>query len=105
LTQTLEQARELLERRLKELDQERDKVRRALQALGQDSNGSRPSRRRKAGTRADAALTFLKQHPGATPAELAKALRVKPNYAYRILHAMSKDDLVRKEGKGYVPVA
>src|SRR3954471_15610480 len=93
---TVDQARTLLERRLRELDDERRKVEAALVGLGKSAtrrgpgrprgSGGARRRRRRGGTRADQAVKLIKQNPGITVSELGKKMRLKaPNYLYRVL--------------------
>jgi hypothetical protein len=107
---TVDQARALLERRLKELDDERRQVQSALAGLGRKRGPGRPRgsgarrRRRRGGGRADQAVRLIRNNPGITVAELGKKMRLKaPNYLYRVLPDLEKDGRVRKKGKGYHP--
>jgi hypothetical protein len=107
---TVDQARALLERRLKELDNERRQVQSALTGLARGKRGpgrprgSRPRRRRRGGSRADQAVRIISQNPGIGVAELGKKMRLKaPNYLYRILPDLQKEGRVRKKGRGYHP--
>ena len=66
---TVDQARALLERRLKELDDERRKVQSALAGLGRRRGPGRPrgsgrQRRRRSGGRADQAVKIIGDNPG-----------------------------------------
>jgi hypothetical protein len=107
---TVDQARALLERRLKELDDERRKVEAALVGLGKSATrrgpgrprGSGTRRRRRGGTRADQAVKLISQNPGITVSELGKKMRLKaPNYLYRVLPDLEKDGTVKRRGNGY----
>ncbi len=106
---TVDQARALLERRLKELDDERRQVQSALTGLGRKRapgrpRGSRGRRRRRSGGRADQAVKLIGQNPGITVAELGKRMRLKaPNYLYRVLPDLEKEGRIRKKGRGYHP--
>jgi hypothetical protein len=123
---TLNQIRRDLEKRLKELEpmlQEHEHVRQALDALkGVGTRVHRPSRngaRRPAaaktstrtrrgrpqgsGARAQQALKLVHAHPGITIAEMAKKMKIAPNYLYRILPHLERDQKIKKEGKGYHP--
>jgi len=105
----LDEARSLLQNRLKELDSERERVQKALANLGGSGRGpgrprgSRGKRRRRTGTRADEALKLLSQSPGMRPSEIAEKMGIKPNYVYRLMNELQKEGLVRKRGKGYLP--
>jgi DNA-binding IscR family transcriptional regulator len=41
--------------------------------------------------------------PGITIPEIAQAIGIQQNYLYRVLPALQKDGLVRKEGRGWHP--
>lgn len=109
----LDQARSLIEERLSELDEERKRLERTLADLTHGRVGRRrPGRprgartRRRRGrrgrTRADQAVKIISENPGITAAEVAKRMRIKPNYVYRVMGELRKDGRVRKRGRGYV---
>jgi sugar-specific transcriptional regulator TrmB len=112
----LEQARSLIEDRIKELDDERRKLERSLS----DMTGGRVGRRRpgrpkgsttrrttgrkrgrRRATRADQAVKHVKANPGITASEIAKKMRIQPNYVYRVMGELQKQGRVKKKGKGY----
>jgi CRP-like cAMP-binding protein len=109
------QARQLLEERLRELDQERAEVQRALRGLGggrrragrprgtATTRGRRRGRRR--GTRADQAVKLVKDNPGISAGEVAKRLGIAPNYIYRVMGELQKERRIRKDGRGYHPAS
>ena len=110
----LDQARSLIEERLRELDEERKHLERTLADLTQGKagrrrpgrpRGSRTRRRRgrRGGTRADQAVKIVSENPGITASEIATRMRIKPNYVYRVMGELEKDGKVRKDGKGYYP--
>ena len=108
---TVDQARTLLERRLRELDEERRQVEAALAGLGKSTrrpgrargSGAR-RRRRRGGRRADQAVKIISENPGIGVAELGKKMKLKaPNYLYRVLPDLEKEGRVRKQGRGYHP--
>ena len=114
----VDKARKLLEQRRDELRAELNQIESALSGLGgsrrgpgrpRGSGSSRPAggrrRRRRGGTRAEHALTFIEANPGATAAEIATAMGIKPNYVYRVMAELEKDGRVRKDGKGYYALA
>jgi predicted Rossmann fold nucleotide-binding protein DprA/Smf involved in DNA uptake len=122
---TLTQLRNDLEKRLRELEplvQEHAHVRQALDALKgagarihrPAANGARPRRSAASstagtrrgrpsgsGARAQEALKLVRSHPGITIAELAKHMKIKPNYLYRVLPQLEKAGHIKKQGKGY----
>lgn len=57
------------------------------------------------GQRGDQALELVKQTPGITIREIAKAMGIQQNYLYRVLPALEQDGHVRREGKGWHPTA
>jgi hypothetical protein len=110
----LEEARSLVEKRLKELDNERARLERALADLTGGRVGRRrpgrprgsTTRRRRArrgGTRAEQAVKIVSAKPGATASEIAAQMKIKPNYLYRVMADLQKDGRVSKRGKGYHP--
>jgi DNA invertase Pin-like site-specific DNA recombinase len=108
----LDEARSLVERRLKELDQERARLERALADLtgGKVGRPGRPRgsgtkrrRRRRSNTRADQAVKVVESNPGVSASEIAKQLKIKPNYMYRVMGSLQKEGRVRKRGRGYHP--
>ena len=106
---TVDQAKALLERRLHELNEERRQVEAALAGLGKKARrgpgrprGSGGRRRRRGGTRADQAVKLIGENPGITVAELGKKMNLKaPNYLYRVLPDLEKEGRIKKQGKGY----
>jgi hypothetical protein len=122
----LDKARALIEERLKELDDERSRLERALADLkgtrrgpgrprgatsaggGKSSGGGRRGssapkrrRRRRGGTRAEQALKQVADNPGIRASEIATNMNIKPNYVYRVMSELQEDGRVRKEGRGY----
>jgi hypothetical protein len=111
----LDEARALVEKRLSELDQERRRLERALADLtggrvgrrrpgrprGATAGGRR--RRRRGGTRADQAVKLVKANPGITASEMARQMKIKPNYLYRVLGDLQKEGKVSKRGRKYHP--
>jgi sugar-specific transcriptional regulator TrmB len=121
-SKVLDEARDLVTKRLAELDEERKRLERALAELGgkaarkagrrpgrpkgstsAKSTGAKKGRRRKrrGGTRADQAVTLIKQNPGITASEIAKSMKIKPNYLYRVLSDLEKQKRVKKKGRTY----
>lgn len=121
-THVLDEARELVQKRLAELDDERKRLERALAELGgkvAGRTGRRPGRprgsgakaapsaprrrRRRKGTRADQAVALVEGNPGISASEIAKTMKIKPNYLYRVLGDMEKEGRVKKKGRQYFP--
>jgi sugar-specific transcriptional regulator TrmB len=122
-TNVLDEARELVERRLADLDEERRRLERALAELGGKvkrspgrprGSASRTStnaatgapkkrRRRRGGTRADQAVELITSQPGISASDVAKTMKIKPNYLYRVLGDLEKEGRVKKDGRQYYP--
>jgi hypothetical protein len=110
VSNTVDQARTLLERRLRELDEERRQVEAALAGLGTTARRG-PGRPRGAGrrrdrssTRADQAVRIIKQNPGITVSELGRKMKLNhPNYLYRVLPDLQKEGRIKRKGRGYHP--
>ena len=112
VSNTVDQARTLLERRLRELDDERKQVEAALAGLGRSARRGpgrpapedRPRRRRRGSTRADQAVRIIKQNPGITVSELGRKMKLNhPNYLYRVLPDLQKEGRIKRKGQGYHP--
>ncbi len=117
MASALDEAASLLKNRIRELDNERKKLERALANLtggrigrrgpgrppgsGRAKAAPRRRRRRRRGTRADQAVRLIKANPGITAAEVAKKMRIKPNYLYRVLGDLEKEGRVKKSGRSY----
>ncbi len=140
----LDEALNLVKKRLAELDEERQRLERALAELGGTVTSSvaprrpgrppgsgkrgpgrprktasaaapapasaststatpRRRRRRRGGTRADQAVALVEQNPGISASEIAKQMKIKPNYLYRVLGEMEKEGRVTKKGREYHP--
>jgi CRP-like cAMP-binding protein len=126
----LDQARDLVKKRLAELDDERKRLERALAELGgsvpqrpgrQKGSGRGPGRppkavsstastprkrrRRRGGTRADQAVKLVEQKPGISASEISQQLKIKPNYLYRVLGELEKEGQLTKKGREYHPAS
>lgn len=62
---------------------------------------SRPGRR--ASTRANQALELIRETPGITITGIAKAMKIQPNYLYRVLPRLASDGQVKRDGQGWHP--
>jgi hypothetical protein len=62
-----------------------------------------PGRPRGTGGRAQEVLALVHKHPGITLAEIAKRMKIQPNYLYRVFSHLEKDGSVTKRDKGYHP--
>ena len=118
----LDEARQLVENRLRDLDEERRRLERALAELGGKVTrrgpgrpkgstskgpgrpaGTRRRRKRRGGTRADQAVKLIEQQPGISASAVAKSMKIKPNYLYRVLGDLEKEGRVKKDGRQYYP--
>jgi predicted Rossmann fold nucleotide-binding protein DprA/Smf involved in DNA uptake len=127
----LDEALDLVKKRLAELDEERTRLERALTELGgtvtrrpgrpgrPPGSGRGPGRprktasaststaapkrrrRRRGGTRADQAVALVQSSPGISASEIAKTMKIKPNYLYRVLGELEKEGRVTKKGREY----
>lgn len=61
------------------------------------------STRRGGNTRAVQALDLVRKQPGATIPDLAKAMKIEPNYLYRVLPRLAAEGQVRRDGQGWHP--
>jgi sugar-specific transcriptional regulator TrmB len=120
-SKVLDEARDLVKKRLAELEDEKRRLERALADLGGGRKaGRRPGRpkgstslrkssrtkkdgrrRRRGGTRADQAVKLIKENPGITASDIAKTMKIKPNYLYRVLGDLEKEKRVTKKGRTY----
>jgi hypothetical protein len=128
----LDEALDLVKKRLAELDEERKRLERALAELGgtithrrgpgrprgsgrgpgrppkaasagATTGAPRKRRRRRGGTRADQAVKLVEDNPGISASDIAKSMKIKPNYLYRVLGELEKEGRVTKKGREYHP--
>lgn len=116
----VEDARHLIVARLQEIENEAGALKRALKALAgvepfkrqRRGSGSRSRaqagkpktrRKRKSGSRLDQAVAIIERQPGITASEIAKKMKIKPNYLYRVLGEAVKEGRVKKDGRSYSP--
>ena len=112
---TVNQAAKLIRDRIRDLDAERAQLERALASLtggreGRRGPGRPPGSRSRAGgrrrgrrrsTRADQTVRLVKANPGISASEIAKKMRIKPNYLYRVLAELEREGRVKKDGRAY----
>ncbi len=122
----LDEARDLVKKRLSELDDERKRSsallpswagrvtasaagrrpvakRRPGRPRGSGQAKRRPLAGRRKGTRADQAVALVRNKPGISASEIAKTMKIKPNYLYRVLGDLEKEKRVKKKGRQYYP--
>jgi CRP-like cAMP-binding protein len=123
-TNHLDVAREALERTVRELEDQLKQAEQALAALGgkvtrrgpgrprgsakkaaagAPAGAPRRRRKRRGGTRADQAVKLIQGQPGISASDVAKAMKIKPNYLYRVLGDLEKEGRVKKDGRQYYP--
>jgi predicted Rossmann fold nucleotide-binding protein DprA/Smf involved in DNA uptake len=128
-----DEARDALERSVRELREQLSQAEEALEKLGgkatRRSPGRSPGRRgpgrpkgstnkatggsttaaprkrrkRRGGTRADQAVNLIESQPGISASDVAKTMKIKPNYLYRVLGDLEKEGRVKKDGRQYYP--
>jgi len=123
-TNHLDVAREALERTVRELEDQLKQAEQALAALGgkvtrrgpgrprgsakkatagATKGAPRRRRKRRGGTRADQAVKLIEGQPGISASDVAKTMKIKPNYLYRVLGDLEKEGRVKKDGRQYYP--
>lgn len=125
-----DEARDALERSVRELREQLSAAEEALEKLGgkvtrrgpgrpgrrgpgrpkgstnKSSGGTtapRKRRKRRGGTRADQAVNLIESQPGISASDVAKTMKIKPNYLYRVLGDLEKEGRVKKDGRQYYP--
>ena len=66
-----------------------------------NGRAAEPRQRRGGNTRANQALELVREKPGITIPEIATAMKIEPNYLYRVLPRLASDGQVRRDGKGW----
>ncbi|MBV9415280.1 MAG: hypothetical protein JO363_09910 [Solirubrobacterales bacterium] len=61
------------------------------------------STRRGGNTRATQTLELVRKRPGITIPEIAKAMKIQPNYLYRVLPRLASEGHVKRDGQGWHP--
>jgi hypothetical protein len=70
---------------------------------GSGGGGSRRGRPRGSGNRAKQALELVRARPGISISEMASAMKIKPNYLYRVMPTLESEGQVVKRDKGWHP--
>ncbi len=63
----------------------------------------RPRGRRGGNTRSAQALELVRNKPGITIPEIATAMKIEPNYLYRVMPKLTSSGLVTRDGQGWHP--
>jgi sugar-specific transcriptional regulator TrmB len=118
-----DEARDALERTVQELRDQLRQAEEALEKLGgkatrrgpgrpkgsgrktatDGTTAPRRRRKRRGGTRADQAVKLIEGQPGISASDVAKTMKIKPNYLYRVLGDLEKEGRVKKDGRQYYP--
>jgi sugar-specific transcriptional regulator TrmB len=125
-----DEARDALERSVRELREQLSQAEEALEKLGgkaarrgpgrparrgpgrpkgstnkasSSTSAPRKRRKRRGGTRADQAVQLIESQPGISASDVAKTMKIKPNYLYRVLGDLEKEGRVKKNGRQYYP--
>jgi DNA-binding MarR family transcriptional regulator len=64
-----------------------------------------PQPRRAGNTRANQALELVREKPGITIPEIARTMKIEPNYLYRVLPRLASDGQVKRDGQGWHPAS
>jgi hypothetical protein len=67
------------------------------------AGGGRRGRPRGSGNRAKQALELVRAQPGITIGEMAAAMKIQPNYLYRVMPTLASEGQVVKRDKGWHP--
>lgn len=63
------------------------------------------SARRGGNTRAAQALDLVRRQPGVTIPQLAEAMKIQPNYLYRVLPRLASEGQVKRDGQRWHPAS
>ncbi|MGH2762029.1 MAG: hypothetical protein ACRDLD_05550, partial [Thermoleophilaceae bacterium] len=63
----------------------------------------RRGRPRGSGNRARQALELVRARPGITISEMAEAMKIQPNYLYRVMPTLESEGQVKKRDRGWHP--
>lgn len=79
---------------------------RTLARSARRRNGRSAAPRSRGGnTRANQTLELVRDKPGITIPEMAKAMKIEPNYLYRVLPRLESNGQVKRDGQGWHPAA
>jgi Winged helix-turn-helix DNA-binding len=78
-------------------------ARRRPAAAAATRRAGRPRGRRGGNTRANQALELVREKPGITIPQIADALKIEPNYLYRVMPKLVEDGQVKRDGQGWHP--
>lgn len=72
----------------------------ASASAGKKRGPGRPRGRSSGNTRANQAIELIRANPGITVGEVAKQLKVRNNYIYRVMSGLQREGLVKRKGGG-----
>jgi hypothetical protein len=83
---------------------------------GARAAGARPTRRaasvprkrstrRGGNTRAGQTLALIRERPGITIPQIAAAMKIQPNYLYRVLPRLASEGQIKRDGQGWHPAS
>jgi hypothetical protein len=117
LPDALEEARKIIQTRVRELEEESARLRKALAGLGgqaaarvrrrgRRASAKRPQRARKSetrrlGKRQEQFLDAVKKNPGARVSDLSRSIGIQPQQGYGIAASLRKQGRLKRSGKGY----
>jgi DNA-binding MarR family transcriptional regulator len=77
----------------------------ARPARRRNGHAAAPRGRRTGSTRANQALELVRQKPGITIPEIATAMKIQPNYLYRVLPRLASNGEIKRDGQGWHPAS
>lgn len=77
----------------------------ARPASRRNGRATEPRSRRGGNTRARQALELVREKPGITIPEIAQAMKIQPNYLYRVLPRLASEGSVKRDGQGWHPAS
>jgi hypothetical protein len=66
---------------------------------------TRSTTRRGGNTRAAQTLALVRERPGITIPQIAQAMKIQPNYLYRVLPRLASEGQVKRDGQGWHPAS
>lgn len=103
----IDQLTNLIQTRLGEVEEETGRLRAvlgAMEPIPTPAPKRRPRRGGRRGKRPDQFLAAVAKKPGASAAEIAKAIGISPNHAHGVGKRLVEGGQVKKSGLGYEPV-
>jgi DNA-binding MarR family transcriptional regulator len=78
---------------------------RAVRAAAKVGGKPKVARKKRSGTRAEQAVSLVTAagKEGISANDIAKTMKIKPNYLYRVMGDLEKEGRVKKDGRTYFP--